>query len=84
MPNKVSELNDATSRGADEFYTLHHNVAEELELYADRGCFKDKVVYCPCDDWRTSQRRLKLIVLGSRILIMCCGAGRCWGLFGAS
>ena len=50
MPNSISELNDATSRSRDEFYTLYHNVEAELSLYGELGLFKGKTVLCPCDD----------------------------------
>ena len=31
----------------DEFYTLYEDVKFELDHYID--CFRDKVIYCPCD-----------------------------------
>lgn len=37
----------------DEFYTQYETVDDELRYY-DRSQFKDKVVYCPCDDYRSS------------------------------
>lgn len=36
----------------DEFYTLYEDVEEELKHYSDQ--FKDKVIYCNCDDILTS------------------------------
>lgn len=36
----------------DEWYTLYEDIEKELVNY--RECLKDKVVYCNCDDYRTS------------------------------
>ena len=36
----------------DEFYTRYEDIEKELKNYLN--CFKDKVVYCNCDDYRVS------------------------------
>lgn len=46
-------LNNAKTAKKDEFYTLYSYIEEELIHYKDH--FKDKVVYCNCDDYRHSQ-----------------------------
>ncbi len=44
-----SSLNRAKIQKNDEFYTLMEDIELELETY-DLAQFKDKVVYCNCDD----------------------------------
>lgn len=48
--NKV--LQNAKKSKSDEFYTQFHDIENELKHYKNH--FKDKVVYCNCDDPRVS------------------------------
>lgn len=50
MKNK--NLRDARREKNDEFYTLLPDIENELKWYKDH--FKDKVVYCNCDDPESS------------------------------
>ena len=52
MP-KNADLNAAKRDPKDEFYTTRQDIEAELTNYAD--FFKDKVVYCNCDDPVTSE-----------------------------
>ena len=52
MP-KNAEANAAKRNQKDEFYTTRQDIEAELTNYADY--FKDKVVYCNCDDPVTSE-----------------------------
>ena len=45
---KNTNLNKAKDAKVDEFYTRREDIEAELSHYADH--FKDKVVYCNCDD----------------------------------
>ncbi len=45
-------LQKAKESKSDEFYTLLSDIENELQYY--KSHFKDKVVYCNCDDPRTS------------------------------
>lgn len=45
-------LNLARANKNDEFYTMYEDIEKELTHYKDY--FKDKVVYCNCDDYRYS------------------------------
>lgn len=45
-------LHKAKSSKSDEFYTLLEDIERELEFYKD--CFRDKTVYCNCDNPRES------------------------------
>lgn len=45
-----NKLNDSKRRKADEFYTMYEDIEKELINYS----FVGKVVYCPCDDYDTS------------------------------
>lgn len=45
-------LQHAKKSKSDEFYTQLCDIERELQYYQD--CFKDKVVYCNCDDPRIS------------------------------
>ena len=45
-------LDQAKANKKDEFYTLYPDIERELEYY--EAHFKDKVVYCNCDDVRRS------------------------------
>lgn len=49
---KVRNLDKAKSKKNDEFYTLLSSIENELKHYKHH--FKDKVVYCNCDDPRVS------------------------------
>lgn len=42
-------LTAAKVRKNDEFYTRYEDIEKELENY--KGLFKDKTVYCPCDNF---------------------------------
>ena len=48
MANKNSELRKANKAKNDEFYTQLSDIEKELKNY--RKEFKDKVVFCNCDD----------------------------------
>ena len=52
MPNDTSFLNKAKSVKNDEFYTTYDYIDIEVKHYKDS--FKDKIIYCPCDDYRIS------------------------------
>lgn len=45
-------LSNARKVKNDEFYTQFHDIQKEIEAYIeyDKDTFKDKVVYCNCDD----------------------------------
>lgn len=45
-------LHKAKKAKKDEFYTLYEDVENELQHYKE--CFKDKIVFCNCDDYRVS------------------------------
>lgn len=50
MANK--NLSAARKAKNDEFYTQFHDIQKEIEAYLeyDKDTFRDKVVYCNCDD----------------------------------
>lgn len=50
MANK--NLGAARNTKNDEFYTQFHDIQKEIEAYLeyDKNTFRDKVVYCNCDD----------------------------------
>lgn len=50
---KNKTLNKAKDAKNDEFYTQRSDIENELSHYADH--FKDKVVYCNCDDPKESE-----------------------------
>lgn len=52
MSNKNKNLHKAKKEKNDEFYTLLSDIEKEMVWYKD--FFKDKVVYCNCDDARES------------------------------
>ncbi len=52
MPNKNEHLTKANKAKRDEFYTQLTDIEKELRHYKDH--FKDKVVFCNCDDPRIS------------------------------
>ena len=47
-----TNLNTAKAAKKDEFYTRYEDIEAELKHYPDQ--FRDKVVYCNCDDYRKS------------------------------
>ncbi|HAL82955.1 MAG TPA: modification methylase [Mucilaginibacter sp.] len=52
MANNTSQLTKAKSGKNDEFYTQLSDIEKELRHY--KSYFKDKVVFCNCDDPRVS------------------------------
>ena len=54
MPTRSLNTNLRTARAAkqDEFYTQYFDIQKEVEAYLefDPNTFRDKVVYCNCDD----------------------------------
>lgn len=52
MPNKNEHLIKASKSKKDEFYTQLSDIEKELRHY--KSHFKDKIVYCNCDDPRVS------------------------------
>lgn len=48
MPLKNNHLINARQNKNNEFYTQYQDVESEVMKFADR--FKEKVVYCPCDN----------------------------------
>ena len=67
-------LQKAKKSKSDEFYTQLCDIERELQYYQD--CFVDKVVYCNCDDPRTSSFfkyfAINFHKLGLRKLIASC------------
>lgn len=67
---KNSNLTRAKNAKNDEFYTSWDDINQELKYYTDH--FKNKVVYCNCDDptrsnfWRYFYRSFKHLVKISR------------------
>ena len=78
-----TDLNAARRAKNDEFYTQRADVENELRHYRDH--FKDKVVYCNCDDPRVSEFTRYFTVnfefLGLRKLIATCYQNRNLDLF---
>lgn len=76
-------LQKAKKSKSDEFYTQLSDIEKELQYY--NGCFKDKVVYCNCDDPRHSNfvnyfvSNFKL--LGIKKLIASCYKEQSYDLF---
>jgi hypothetical protein len=52
IKEKIRKLHNAKSSKQDEFYTQLSDIEKELKHYKKH--FKDKVVYCNCDDPRVS------------------------------
>ena len=46
--NNSAKLNNAKNTKNDEFYTQYKDIEKELRFY--ENTFKDKTVYCNCDD----------------------------------
>lgn len=67
-------LQKAKKSKSDEFYTQLCDIERELQYYPD--CFRDKVVYCNCDDARISNFYLyfkdNFVTLGLKTLIASC------------
>lgn len=53
MSNEL--MNEAKSRKNDEFYTSYEDIEKEMKYYAH--FFKDKTVYCNCDDHYSNFRK---------------------------
>ena len=79
-------LQKAKASKSDEFYTQLIDIARELQHY--EKCFQDKVVYCNCDDPRTSNFfkyfKINFQRLGLKKLIASCYMGTKLDLFQAS
>ena len=71
-------LNQAKKNKDDEFYTLYSTIEKEIPYYEDQ--FRDKTVYCNCDDPHWSNFFRYFIYnfnrLGLRRLICSCFAGK--------
>lgn len=48
--SKNKNLTAAKKAKNDEFFTLIEDVEKEVSQYKDQ--FKDKVIYCNCDDYK--------------------------------
>ena len=48
MATKNNNLHNAKKQKNDEFYTLLTDIEQELKHYKEH--FRNKVVYCNCDD----------------------------------
>lgn len=48
-----TSLNTAQKNKSDEFYTLYSDIEQEITQY-NPEIFRDKIVYCNCDDYRKS------------------------------
>ena len=78
-----SSLHKAAATKADEFYTHLPDIEKELQHYKPH--FKDKIVYCNCDDPRISNFfnyfSINFEHLGLKKLITTCYKNRDWNLF---
>lgn len=76
-------LQKAKKSKSDEFYTQLCDIERELQYYTD--CFRDKVVYCNCDDPRSSNFyrffKEKFKVLGLKKVISSCYKDQVGDLF---
>lgn len=76
-------LQKAKKSKSDEFYTQPCDIERELQYYQD--CFVDKVVYCNCDDPRTSNFfryfAINFHKLGLKKLIASCYKEHTYDLF---
>lgn len=52
MANDSVKMTQAKTNKADEFYTLYEDVEKEMINYKEQ--FKDKIIYCNCDDYSKS------------------------------
>lgn len=72
-----SLLDHAKQCKNDEFYTQLSDIERELQHY--KNCFKDKIVYCNCDDPRKSNffryfiREFQSLEL-KKVVASCCGS----------
>lgn len=70
--NNNNNLHSAKKAKNDEFYTQYSDIEKEISNY-DVENFKGQVIYCPCDDYRTSNFvkffKDKFIQLGIKKLI---------------
>ena len=78
-----SNLRKAAKSKKDEFYTQLVDIEKELQYY--KSHFKDKIVYCNCDDPRSSNFfnyfTLNFEHLGLKKLITTCYKNQDWNLF---
>ena len=51
--NRNKTVQEAKKNKNDEFYTILEDIEKELQHYETQ--FKDKVVFCNCDDFKESQ-----------------------------
>ena len=81
--NTSKNLNIAKKNKSDEFYTQLSDIENELRHYKHH--FKNKVVYCNCDDPRVSNFfnyfALNFETLGLKKLITTCYKNHEWNLF---
>lgn len=52
MANDSVKMTQAKTNKADEFYTTYEDVEKEMINYKEQ--FKDKIIYCNCDDYSKS------------------------------
>ena len=83
--NLGKNLKEAKKNKQDEFYTQLEDINKELQYYKKH--FKNKVVYCNCDDPRVSNFfnyfALNFEHLGLKKLITTCYKNQDWNLFSA-
>ena len=81
--NLGKNLKEAKKNKQDEFYTQLEDINKELQYYKKH--FKNKVVYCNCDDPRVSNFfnyfALNFEHLGLKKLITTCYKNQDWNLF---
>ncbi len=81
--NLSKNLRSAKKKKEDEFYTQIEDINKELQHY--KRHFKDKIVYCNCDDPRISNFfnyfSLNFEHLGLKKLITTCYKNQEWNLF---
>ena len=81
--NLGRNLNKAKKNKEDEFYTQLNDINKELQNY--KSHFKDKIVYCNCDDPRISNFfnyfALNFEHLGLKKLVTTCYKNQDWNLF---
>ena len=81
--NLSKNLRSAKKKKEDEFYTQIEDINKELQYY--KRHFKDKIVYCNCDDPRISNFfnyfSLNFEHLGLKKLITTCYKNQEWNLF---
>ena len=81
--NKVGNLHEAKKNKKDEFYTQLKDIEDELKHYKHH--FKNKVVYCNCDDPRVSKFfeyfSENFEILKLKKLITTCYKSQNWDLF---